>query len=164
MNWRGQKCEGRIFARPCTPARAAAGIGGRRKKAATAAGAGGGRNSGKEEERRLKDRGQCPCRGTRSVLGNEYALGSRDLYRAADQHDPEAVLDGVAMAGLVGVLRQLGDLAEYVRRRTLSRPLRSRHGCPCLVFVIWFGFILAFGSSRLLFPWASNGFVLGGMH
>ena len=61
---------------------------------------------------------------SRHTVGNEYALGSRDLYRAADQHDPEAVLDGVAMAGLVGVLRQLGDLAEYVRR-TLSRPLRS---------------------------------------
>jgi len=38
---------------------------------------------------------------SRHTVGNEYALGSRDLYRAADQHDPEAVLDGVAMAGLV---------------------------------------------------------------
>jgi len=91
---------------------------------------------------------------SRHAVGNEYALGGRDLYRAADQHDPEAVLDGVAMAGLVGVLRQLGDLAEYVRRRTLSRPLRSRHGCPCLVFVIWFGFfacILAFAVRAVLF-------------
>ncbi|ESQ37351.1 hypothetical protein EUTSA_v10002989mg, partial [Eutrema salsugineum] len=26
--------------------------------------------------------------------------------------DPEALLEGVAMAGLVGILRQLGDLAE----------------------------------------------------
>ncbi|WVZ56629.1 hypothetical protein U9M48_007125 [Paspalum notatum var. saurae] len=50
---------------------------------------------------------------SRHTVGNEYALGGRDLYRAADQHDPEAVLDGVAMAGLVGVLRQLGDLAEF---------------------------------------------------
>ncbi|KAG2552601.1 SCAR-like protein 2 [Panicum virgatum] len=50
---------------------------------------------------------------SRHAVGNEYALGGRDLYRAADQHDPEAVLDGVAMAGLVGVLRQLGDLAEF---------------------------------------------------
>ncbi|TVU47371.1 hypothetical protein EJB05_06970, partial [Eragrostis curvula] len=50
---------------------------------------------------------------SRHKVGNEYALGGRDLYRAADQHDPEAVLDGVAMAGLVGVLRQLGDLAEF---------------------------------------------------
>jgi len=49
---------------------------------------------------------------SRHTVGNEYALGGRDLYRTADQHDPEAVLDGVAMAGLVGVLRQLGDLAE----------------------------------------------------
>ncbi|KAL6648300.1 hypothetical protein ACP70R_012524 [Stipagrostis hirtigluma subsp. patula] len=50
---------------------------------------------------------------SRHKVGNEYALGGRDLYRAADQHDPEAILDGVAMAGLVGVLRQLGDLAEF---------------------------------------------------
>lgn len=50
---------------------------------------------------------------SRHTVGNEYALGGRDLYRAADQHDPEDVLDGVAMAGLVGVLRQLGDLAEF---------------------------------------------------
>ncbi|TKV96617.1 hypothetical protein SEVIR_9G440000v4 [Setaria viridis] len=50
---------------------------------------------------------------SRHTVGNEFALGGRDLYRTADQHDPEAVLDGVAMAGLVGVLRQLGDLAEF---------------------------------------------------
>uniref|UniRef100_A0A0D9VT14 Protein SCAR n=1 Tax=Leersia perrieri TaxID=77586 RepID=A0A0D9VT14_9ORYZ len=50
---------------------------------------------------------------SRHKVGNEYSLGGRDLYRRADQHDPEAVLDGVAMAGLVGVLRQLGDLAEF---------------------------------------------------
>ncbi|KAG8096342.1 hypothetical protein GUJ93_ZPchr0013g34237 [Zizania palustris] len=49
---------------------------------------------------------------SRHKVANEYSLGGRDLYRRADQHDPEAVLDGVAMAGLVGVLRQLGDLAE----------------------------------------------------
>ncbi|KAL5209270.1 hypothetical protein ABZP36_004893 [Zizania latifolia] len=50
---------------------------------------------------------------SRHKVANEYSLGGRDLYRRADQHDPEAVLDGVAMAGLVGVLRQLGDLAEF---------------------------------------------------
>jgi hypothetical protein len=61
---------------------------------------------------------------SRHKVGNEYALGGRDLYRAADQHDPEAVLDGVAMAGLVGVLRLLGDLAEYVHPpRSLSLSL-----------------------------------------
>ncbi|KQK22075.1 SCAR-like protein 1 isoform X1 [Brachypodium distachyon] len=50
---------------------------------------------------------------SRHTVANEYSLGGRDLYKRADQHDPEAVLDGVAMAGLVGVLRQLGDLAEF---------------------------------------------------
>ena len=31
----------------------------------------------------------------------------------ANNEDPKAVLDGVAVAGLVGILRQLGDLVEY---------------------------------------------------
>ncbi|ONK77197.1 uncharacterized protein A4U43_C02F4090 [Asparagus officinalis] len=46
-------------------------------------------------------------------IRNEYGLADPELYRAADKDDPEAVLEGVAMAGLVGVLRQLGDLAEF---------------------------------------------------
>uniref|UniRef100_A0A453I9V9 Uncharacterized protein n=1 Tax=Aegilops tauschii subsp. strangulata TaxID=200361 RepID=A0A453I9V9_AEGTS len=50
---------------------------------------------------------------SRHTVANEYSLGGRDLYKRADQHDPEAVLDGVATAGLVGLLRQLGDLAEF---------------------------------------------------
>jgi hypothetical protein len=61
---------------------------------------------------------------SRHTVANEYALGGRDLYARADQRDPEAVLDGVAMAGLVGVLRQLGDLAEYVLHASCS-PLTS---------------------------------------
>ncbi|CAM0872783.1 unnamed protein product [Alopecurus aequalis] len=50
---------------------------------------------------------------SRHTVANEYSLGGHELYWRADQRDPEAVLDGVAMAGLVGVLRQLGDLAEF---------------------------------------------------
>ncbi|XP_004148624.1 protein SCAR2 [Cucumis sativus] len=50
---------------------------------------------------------------TRYQIRNEYALADPDLYKAADKDDPEALLEGVAMAGLVGVLRQLGDLAEF---------------------------------------------------
>jgi len=45
---------------------------------------------------------------------NEYSLADPELYRAADKDDPEALLEAVAMAGLVGLLRQLGDLAESV--------------------------------------------------
>lgn len=48
----------------------------------------------------------------RYQIRNEYGLSDPDLYRAAEKDDPEAILEGVAMAGLVGVLRQLGDLAE----------------------------------------------------
>ncbi|KAF8007699.1 hypothetical protein BT93_K1638 [Corymbia citriodora subsp. variegata] len=50
---------------------------------------------------------------TRYQIRNEYGLADPDLYRAADKDDPEALLEGVAMAGLVGLLRQLGDLAEF---------------------------------------------------
>ncbi|KAL9250408.1 SCAR2-like protein [Drosera capensis] len=49
----------------------------------------------------------------RYQLRNEYSLGDPELYRVADKDDPEAILEAVAMAGLVGVLRQLGDLAEF---------------------------------------------------
>ncbi|XP_011077501.1 protein SCAR2 [Sesamum indicum] len=50
---------------------------------------------------------------SRYEIRNEYSLADPDLYRAADKDDPEALLEGVAMAGLVGVLRQIGDLAEF---------------------------------------------------
>lgn len=51
----------------------------------------------------------------RFEVRNEYGLGDPELYRAeAKKEDPRAVLDGVAVAGLVGILRQLGDLAELV--------------------------------------------------
>ncbi|GER26642.1 SCAR homolog 2 [Striga asiatica] len=49
---------------------------------------------------------------SRYEIRNEFSLAVPELYRAADKDDPEALLEGVAMAGLVGVLRQLGDLAE----------------------------------------------------
>lgn len=50
---------------------------------------------------------------SRYEIRNEYSLADPELYREADKDDPEALLEGVAMAGLVGVLRQLGDLAEF---------------------------------------------------
>ncbi|XP_039060546.1 protein SCAR2-like isoform X2 [Hibiscus syriacus] len=50
---------------------------------------------------------------TRYQIKNEFSLADPELYRAADKDDPEALLEGVAMSGLVGVLRQLGDLAEF---------------------------------------------------
>ncbi|XP_049352557.1 protein SCAR2 isoform X9 [Solanum verrucosum] len=49
----------------------------------------------------------------RYQIRNEYSLADPELYKSADKDDPEALLEGVAMAGLVGVLRQLGDLAEF---------------------------------------------------
>lgn len=48
----------------------------------------------------------------RYQIRNEYGLADPELHRAAEKDDPEAILEGVAMAGLAGVLRQLGDLAE----------------------------------------------------
>jgi hypothetical protein len=40
-------------------------------------------------------------------------LANPELYRATEQDDSEGLLEGVAMAGLVGLVRQLGDLAEF---------------------------------------------------
>ncbi|KAL1826816.1 hypothetical protein ACET3Z_005228 [Daucus carota] len=47
----------------------------------------------------------------RVEVRNEYTLGMREVYK--DEDDPKALLEGVVVAGLVGVLRQLGDLAEF---------------------------------------------------
>nr|GEV12678.1 SCAR/WAVE family [Tanacetum cinerariifolium] len=54
----------------------------------------------------------------RVEIRNEYGLGMAELYNNNSNsnegvEDPKAVLDGVAVAGLVGILRQLGDLAEF---------------------------------------------------
>ncbi|GAU39859.1 hypothetical protein TSUD_69070 [Trifolium subterraneum] len=49
----------------------------------------------------------------RLQVRNEFSLGVPELYRDANRDDPKAVLDGVAVAGLVGILRQLGDLADF---------------------------------------------------
>ncbi|XP_024992722.1 protein SCAR3-like isoform X1 [Cynara cardunculus var. scolymus] len=49
----------------------------------------------------------------RVEVRNEYGLGMPELYTETNREDPKAVLDGVAVAGLVGILRQLGDLAEF---------------------------------------------------
>lgn len=49
---------------------------------------------------------------SRYEIRNEYSLADPELYGAADDNDPEALLEAVSMAGLVGLLRQLGDLAE----------------------------------------------------
>ncbi|KAK7318805.1 hypothetical protein RJT34_03512 [Clitoria ternatea] len=49
----------------------------------------------------------------RAQVRNEFGLGQPELYRETNREDPKAVLDGVAVAGLVGILRQLGDLADF---------------------------------------------------
>ncbi|KAE9602961.1 hypothetical protein Lal_00049740 [Lupinus albus] len=47
------------------------------------------------------------------LVRNEFSLGHSELYRETNKEDPKAVLDGVAVAGIVGILRQLGDLADF---------------------------------------------------
>ncbi|KAL5065728.1 hypothetical protein RYX36_027465 [Vicia faba] len=51
----------------------------------------------------------------RLQVRNEFGLGGggAELYRDANRDDPKVVLDGVVVAGLVGILRQLGDLADF---------------------------------------------------
>ncbi|KAI0516231.1 hypothetical protein KFK09_008903 [Dendrobium nobile] len=50
----------------------------------------------------------------RFELKNEYGLGDPRLYQRApkEEEDPRSILGGVTVSGLVGILRQLGDLAE----------------------------------------------------
>jgi hypothetical protein len=56
----------------------------------------------------------------RFEVRNEVGLGDPGLYgggasaaaAAAGEEEPKALLEGVAVAGLVGILCQLGDLAE----------------------------------------------------
>ncbi|KAG6474525.1 hypothetical protein ZIOFF_068462 [Zingiber officinale] len=51
----------------------------------------------------------------RLEVRNEYGLGDPELYKKSlRKEDPKAILDGVAVAGLVGILRQLGDLADLL--------------------------------------------------
>ncbi|PIA34059.1 hypothetical protein AQUCO_03900157v1 [Aquilegia coerulea] len=49
----------------------------------------------------------------RFEIRNEYGLGATELFKEVNIEEPKAVLDGVVVAGLVGILRQLGDLAEF---------------------------------------------------
>ncbi|KAL0363462.1 UNVERIFIED_CONTAM: protein SCAR3 [Sesamum calycinum] len=49
----------------------------------------------------------------RVEVRNEYGLGAPEMYREGDTEEPDEILQGVAVAGLVGVLRQLGDLADF---------------------------------------------------
>lgn len=43
----------------------------------------------------------------------EHSLANPDLYRTVDRYDSEGLLEGMAIGGLVGLVRQLGDLAEF---------------------------------------------------
>ncbi|KAI0492065.1 hypothetical protein KFK09_026330 [Dendrobium nobile] len=51
----------------------------------------------------------------RLELRNEYGLGDSELYRnaASGKEGAEAILQGVSVSGLVGILRLLGDVAEF---------------------------------------------------
>jgi hypothetical protein len=49
----------------------------------------------------------------RLQVRNVYGLGQKELHTKVDREDPKAILDDVAVSGLVGILRQLGDLTEF---------------------------------------------------
>lgn len=67
----------------------------------------------------------------------EHSLANPELYRTAGRDDSEGLLEGVAMAGLVGIVRQLGDMAEYVFQILLNcwNFRASTHQC-CSKFVL----------------------------
>ncbi|PWA33907.1 F-box domain, Leucine-rich repeat domain, L domain-like protein [Artemisia annua] len=56
-----------------------------------------------------------PC--TMESWMNKFNLAHSECYKSADKDDPEALFEGVAMVGLVGVLRQLGDLANLTLKK-----------------------------------------------
>lgn len=78
----------------------------------------------------------------RFEVRNEVGLGDPGLYgggggagkRGGGEAEPKVLLEGVAVAGLVGILRQLGDLADSIRRMLVSG---SRVGSGALR-VRWF--------------------------
>ena len=99
---------------------------------------------------------------SRYQVRNEYSLADPELYRAADKDDPEALLEGVAMAGLVGVLRQLGDLAEWVFAHNfarfmivivLGRALQLKHLCKCSSYDSWIWLFLRLYFVELVLDW-----------
>lgn len=51
---------------------------------------------------------------SRYHIRSEYSLSDPELHRRPENDDPETLLEAVSMAGLVGFLRQLGDLAQSV--------------------------------------------------
>jgi hypothetical protein len=59
----------------------------------------------------------------RYEVRSEHRLAKPELYRAAAaRDDSQALLEGVAVAGLLGIVRQLGDLAEYVNAHFFLLP------------------------------------------
>lgn len=67
----------------------------------------------------------------------EHSLANPELYRTAGRDDSEGLLEGVAMAGLVGIVRQLGDLAEYVSQFPLTINLFSELGLESVNLVFF---------------------------
>uniref|UniRef100_A0A1J3JFX4 Protein SCAR n=1 Tax=Noccaea caerulescens TaxID=107243 RepID=A0A1J3JFX4_NOCCA len=49
----------------------------------------------------------------RLEVRNVYGLEKTELHSNVEREDTKAILDGVAVSGLVGILRQLGDLTEF---------------------------------------------------
>ncbi|CAA7019070.1 unnamed protein product [Microthlaspi erraticum] len=49
----------------------------------------------------------------RHEVKNVYGLGKTELHKNVEREDTKSILDGVAVSGLVGILRQLGDLTEF---------------------------------------------------
>jgi hypothetical protein len=72
----------------------------------------------------VKSVGEMPL--VRYELRNELGLANPQLYRTAGKDDSQALLAGVAMAGLVGIIRQLGDLAESheLNAAAMNSPLK----------------------------------------
>jgi hypothetical protein len=78
------------------------------------------------EKKKKKKKRRMPL--IRYQLRCEHGLANPELYRTPAASDDDysssskALLEGVAVAGLVGIVRQLGDLAEYENLFSSSPP------------------------------------------
>ncbi|KAH9606551.1 hypothetical protein KSS87_009130 [Heliosperma pusillum] len=70
----------------------------------------------------------------RFIVRNEYSLGGKRLYKdGVNSEDSKVMVNGIAVAGLVGLLRQLGDLSQFaaeifhgLQEQVVSTASRSR--------------------------------------
>ncbi len=93
----------------------------------------------------------------------EHSLADPELYRKAfvegGDDSSRALLEGVAMAGLVGIIRQLGDLSEYVFLFFSSSSSSSFSLQHCFVAFFLCLYREEEAAAQFFFFWFLGGFI-----